>query len=312
MPNEKQDTLSTVNFHCSVCKYRFKAEPVVEDAPEQGWHPWRYTAKCPECDDVAEQAAWELNLLKAHSLATGPKTPEGKAASAKNLEGHPTPEEAKRTRFNAITHANTAKTARYCPAKPGKYVECEGCEYLEDEACKPHGACLKRIELFMKYQLAFENRDPSLLTEIHSENQAAIQVILSRMLLHIMHDGAELIAPKINHHPDLGSTPLKYMGDDGKEHFINEITAHPLLKPMMELLSKNNLSLADLVMTPKVQDDTDLLKGFLDNSTENKETTSEFQQQMLEKTSALQRLIESPIKNEDGTTTIDGEVERLD
>lgn len=33
-------------------------------------------------------------MLKAHQQATGPKTAQGKAATAQNLAGHPTPEEA--------------------------------------------------------------------------------------------------------------------------------------------------------------------------------------------------------------------------
>jgi len=40
--------------------------------------------------------------MKGWANATGPKTPEGKAAVRKNLAGHPTPEETRRTRFNAL------------------------------------------------------------------------------------------------------------------------------------------------------------------------------------------------------------------
>lgn len=119
MKRNFQQPLDQITFHCDACYRSFKAAPRrVEDEPETEHHPFRYFAVCPRCDAECEQARFERGLIKAWASATGPRTPEGKAASAKNLEGHPTPEEALRTRFNAMKHGMAAKVATYFPAKP--------------------------------------------------------------------------------------------------------------------------------------------------------------------------------------------------
>ncbi|MCW5627162.1 MAG: hypothetical protein KIT73_20765, partial [Burkholderiales bacterium] len=123
--------LSEVTFSCRQCYggRTFKASPDrVEDAPEDPVHPWRYFAACPQCGAEVEQAQYERALLKAWLNATGPRTAEGKAATAANLEGHPTAEEALRTRFNAMKHGMSARVATYFPAKPDGYAHCSGCE----------------------------------------------------------------------------------------------------------------------------------------------------------------------------------------
>ncbi|MFN3303133.1 MAG: hypothetical protein ACK44A_05365, partial [Roseateles sp.] len=109
-PRDWRDELDRVNFRCGVCRSGFSARPdLVEPAPEEEHHPWRYFAACPTCGAANQpQAAWERSLLKAHQMATGPRTPEGLAASAANLAGHPTAEEALRTRFNAMKHGLNA------------------------------------------------------------------------------------------------------------------------------------------------------------------------------------------------------------
>lgn len=109
--------LPEVTFHCRPSNYTFKAEPArIQDDPDQEHHPFQYFAQCSYCSDEAPQAQHERSLLKAWANATGPRTAEGKAATARNLEGHPTPEEALRTRFNAMKHGLCAQEATYFPA----------------------------------------------------------------------------------------------------------------------------------------------------------------------------------------------------
>lgn len=286
------DPLNSVAFICSVCRHTFEAEPDrVESAPEQDWHPHAYYAECPVCHSEAEQAAWQKGLLKAWSKSTGPKTVEGKAASAANLDGHPTPDEARLTRFNGMKHGLFARTAMVFPAKPGKYPHCEGCEHLETRACVAQRACLKRAELLLKHQVAFESGDPSMLMEYRADTQARVQALIDDMLLIIAMDGG----PRLK-------SPEWYYDKDGKFHLaaytdsttgelvqLHKLEAHPLLKPLIDYLAKNAMTLADLEMTPKSHDETAAMQGYLDGKTADEESALEYQERQ---TQALEKLSE--------------------
>ena len=208
-----------VHFHCARsvggCGHRFAAEPGgVVDAAALEHHPFEYTAECPACGREAPQAAWERALAKAWTKATGPTTADGKAASARNLAGHPSAEESYRTRFNAMKHGLFARTATYFPAKPGRYPQCDGCDLFD--ACHEQIACLKRTELFLKTHIAFESRDPSMLMEVHAGNQAAIQSLINDMIIAIAADGGpRLRSPEWYYDKDGGFHLARYRNSQG-------------------------------------------------------------------------------------------------
>lgn len=255
----------TVTFYCRQCKKKFQDRPdVIEEAPDEQ-HPWIYLGKCPQCEELVEQAWWERNLLKAWANATGPRTPEGKAAAAANLEGHPTPEEALLTRFNGIKHGLYAQTATYFPARPGKYPECDTCE-LRENVCEGERACLKKTELFMKFHIAFDSRDPGLLMQIQAGNQAAIQGLLNQCIMAIaMSGGPEIHEPQWYYDKDGKFHLAKYKDGDGDEVQLYEKKAHPLLKFVIDLINKNNVTMSDLEMTPKAKEEQEALKGFIES-----------------------------------------------
>lgn len=289
------DALNTVHFHCKACGHRFESVPVVHAHADTPWHPYRYTAPCPECNaPEAGQAAWERGLLKAWATATGPKTAEGKAAVRANLVGHPTPEEALRTRFNALQHGLYARTATFFPARPGKYPHCEGCEYREGVCGVSSPACLKRAELFLKHHIAFETRDPGLLMELRSDTQAGVQALINDMILIIAQDGGpRLMHPEWYTDKDTGEVNLvEWTGDDGKRHRLMKYEAHPLLKHLMDYISKNTMTLADMGMTPKVQAEEEAQMGHLEQDRKDRESMGAFQSRQAEQTERLLGLIE--------------------
>ncbi len=282
---------SSIHFHCRACPLQFESAPGrIEDAPELDHHPWRYFAECPDCGTEADQAAWERSLFKAWTKATGPKTAAGKAKTALNLVGHPTPEEAVRTRFNAMRHGLIARTATYFPAKPGGYPHCETCEYLHG-VCRTQVACLKRTELFLVHHIAFETRDPGLLTQLQAELQAAVRAIINDLILAIVQDGVKLETPQWYYDKEGRFHLAQYTDEAGEKRLIKEVSAHPLLKTLSELIAKNGLSLSDQGMTPRVQEEQDLLEGQLTSQGEDRQSLLEVQSRQAEALESLRGMI---------------------
>ncbi|WP_025918271.1 hypothetical protein [Herminiimonas sp. CN] len=257
---DHRSQLKEVTFRCGR-HGAFKAEPARVDAdPEDAVHPWRYFAFCPDCDAECGQAHWERSLLKAWQKATGPTSDEGKAASAENLVGHPTKEESLRTRFNAMKHGASAKVATYFPAKPDGYALCATCD-VDRYYCSQQPCCVKQTQNFMLHHAAFEQRKPGMLTGMYADMQAAIFSILQQIIMTIIADGVKLTRPEF-HFDESGKLSLATYTDElGEKRTIMEVSAHPLLKAMSELLTKNNMSLADMGMTNKVIEAEDMLPG---------------------------------------------------
>lgn len=282
----------SINFHCGACGARFQARPArVDDAPELAHHPYAYFAECPDCGEESPQAAWERALFKAWALATGPRTPEGKAISAANLDGHPTPEEAIRTRFNALKHGLSARVATYFPARPGKYPHCEGCEYLET-TCAEHVACLKRMELFMRHHVAFDSGDPVLLNELRGDTQAGLQALINDMIFTIAADGGPRIKELQWYHHEGKSYLAKWTDKSGAVHNIYELKAHVLLRPLIDFISKNNMALGDLSMTPQGRDEQDMIEGHLAGQQQGRENLLDHTRRQTSALEGMREMIE--------------------
>jgi hypothetical protein len=247
--------LDAVTFRCTVCRHTWQARPdLVEPDEEAGHHPFRYFGNCPGCEARHQpQAPWERALLKAHQAATGPKTPEGRAATAANLAGHPSPDEALRTRFNAMKHGLSARTATYFPAKPDGYSFCKQCD-VSRLWCYEQPACVKQTELFMLTHAAFEQRDPRVLGKVHSDLHAALVASLQMCLQAVLGDGVVIKTPKVVASDGVAIT-LTYLDSNGERQTVYEYAANPAFKPIADLVSRLGLSLTDLGMTVQAADD---------------------------------------------------------
>lgn len=285
--------LDEVTFRCAVCRNVFSCAPQsVEDAPDREHHPWSYFSKCPSCGTKAEQAHWERSLLKAWVNSTGPKTESGIAATAKNLEGHPTPEEARRTRFNGMKHGLNARTATYFPAKPDGYAFCASCD-VNRVWCFDQPACTKQTQLFMRHHAAFESRDPKHLNGIYADLQGAIMAVLQQILQTIIADGVKITCPQWYTDKDTGKVVIaEYINEYGERKILTDIEAHPLFKPLGELLSRNSLSLQDMGMTAKVIEEEQQEMGRLNVQEGAQQALSDFSKQQAESLSALREMME--------------------
>lgn len=290
--SDRKDPLDDVNFHCRGCGARFQAAPGrLVDSPEIPHHPYQYFAQCSKCGAEAGQAAWELALLKAWTKATGPRTPEGIAATSKNIEGHPTPEEALRTRFNAMKHGLTARTATYWPAKPDGYARCQTCE-VDRAWCKAQPACVKQHELMLLHHAAFEQRNPRVLSSLYADMQAVVFSLVGEIVRTITADGVKIESPEYYTSPDGRLVVASYIDESGQRRIIKNIEAHPLFKPLAELLSRNNLSLADMGMTAKVIDDEQEAMGRLKSEDDSRAELENYGRQTADSVNALRDMLQ--------------------
>ncbi|MES1977285.1 MAG: hypothetical protein V4451_04570 [Pseudomonadota bacterium] len=294
MAKDWSGQLKEVNFKCGKCRHSFSAIPdLIEDHPEAEHHPFRYLAHCPNCDaEHQPQASWEKALLKAHQTSTGPVTAAGKAASSANLAGHPTTEESRRTRFNAMKHGMAAETATYFPAKPDGYAFCKGCDVGRDW-CREQPACVKQTEIFMMHHAAFDQRNPKVLTRYHANIHAALMSTLQMCLQAVLSEGVLIKQPRVE--MDRNGTPvtLTYTGEDGRKAYIYDFVSNPAFKPLVDLVSRMGLSMSDLGMSVRsAEGEEEKTMGVLKLDDTKKETLSAFNQRLIEASQAARALIE--------------------
>ncbi len=267
----------------------------MEDEPEQEHHPFLYFAPCPKCGGECEQVYWQKNAMKAHAKATGPRTEEGKAASAANLKGHPTRSESLRTRFNAMKHGLNARTATYFPAKPDGYAFCKSCD-VDRVYCKAQPACVKKTELFMLHHAAFEQQNPRVLGGIYADLQASIFAVLQQILQTIIADGVKITTPEFSYDKDGNCiiAQYQYQNESGetKSRIITNMEAHPLFRPLGEMLSRTGLSLSDMGMTAKVIEADEAEMGKLNNGSVQREELGDYQRRQVEALEGLRSVMD--------------------
>lgn len=285
---------SHITFRCAPCRHSWKCEPErVEDAPDEPYHPWRYYARCPQCHEEVPQAAWERALLRGWMKATGPKTDEGKKKAAANLAGHPNASARLRTRFNGMKHGLNAKVATFYPAKPNGYPHCRTCRWLNN-GCGDweHGACLTRMELFLQHRIAFQTRNPAMLSELQADLQANTQALINDMILAIVNSGVEIRQPQWYTDKEGGLHIAQYEDENGVVRTIDDLQANPLLKPLYELISRNTAVLSALGMTEKAKEEDAVLQGFLEQKEQKAEDLNGFAERQAQALEQLTTLIE--------------------
>ena len=272
------DRLDKVTFRCGVCRSTYTSRPdLVEDDPETPFHPYRYYANCPDCGAQHQpQAHWERALMKAHQEATGPTSAEGKAAAAANLAGHPTPEDMRVIRFNAMKHGMEARVATFFPAKPDKYSFCATCD-VDRFWCMDQPACVKQTELFMLHHAAVEQRNPKALGKIQADILAALTATLQMCLQAVLADGVVIRTPQVELSRDGVPVALTYMDARGEVHQIYDYHSNPAFKPITDMISRLGLSMSDLGLTYQADDEQDPAgQGFLQVGAGKREQLEDF------------------------------------
>jgi hypothetical protein len=297
--------LDKVEFRCGTCRVRFECAPGrVEDNPDAPWHPYAYFADCSRCGRECSEVYWDRNLRKAHAMATGPKTPEGKAKVAGNLPAERTKELTDRTRFNALKHGAYARTAKFWPARPGKYPHCQSCEHFNqgcDELPAPDHTnppgCLKRTELMMSHLIAYESGDPKQLMASQAELQASLRALIDDMILAIVQDG--VVQRKYDYSIDKDGNVdfISTLNAEGQLEKSITLVAHPLLKTLIEFMHRNGMTLTDSAMTAKTHDDQALMQGYLDSAADDRESEASYREQQRRTLDDLRTMIDNANKN---------------
>lgn len=261
IPNELTERKTATTFYCHACKQAFDAAAArTEDRPDSP-HPFEYFAPCPDCAAECTEAHWLQNLYAAWQNITGTKSP---AASAKNL---PPPGDP-RAKFNALKSGLFAQKAKYFPGVPGRYPECGDCAHAAD--CETSGICLEISKIKMMVQRAVDSGDPTHLANINSGIQADLYVMIQRMLREIIADGVTQKTPVFTSHEN----SHRFVKDDNGDQIV-ELSVHPAVRALSDLLQKNGLSLNEMQLTTKTAGDQDRAMGHLKNDDTRTQTVAD-------------------------------------
>jgi len=314
---DKQKTLS---FYCRVgkinplaCGHKFQTDTYEStDFPDRDWHPWKYSADCPECGMPAEHAQWELMQWKAiHDNGRVGAVSEDSRIRISEANRARAPETYAVSRFNGISHGMHARVAKYYPARPGHYDQCEGCEYFMNGCGDPLVHCAKRTELFVQHALAQEEGDGTLLGPLMAETQAGISAIIADMIRSIAKKGVFIETPDFFIDKESGDVRLaQYKDEFGRTHQITRGEAHPLIQPLISLIKSNNITLGDMGLTPKVRDEEKRFNGYLDDKEQDRESVLAASRSMSKQVADLRNILGDGPKIADGSV-IDADFEEV-
>ena len=234
-------------FHCKSCRFVWKTEDYLTKGDD-------IVAVCPICeksDHVIETTYRVANLALAWDNATGPITPEGKA----------------RVSLNGWKNGrNASQYHLLAPAKPGKYSICNDCQYFE-ECKKDYKYCPVDLETLARFVQAYKEQNVNDLREIAGLFQGKMAKILTEMFHHVIVKGAmlEVKEPCINKDGEL------LRDDEGKAIIKTNYIKNALIKDLPIFMQSLGFDAVNQDMTPKTRQETEALKGYLDD----KETDQE-------------------------------------
>lgn len=242
-------------FICGSCGAIFSA---ARDDSRVDEETAKLFTQCPACTKEAEEAWWMANLRKGHGKQTGPTSEAGKERSSRN----------------SVKHGGYSDSFLY-PRKPGEYPECENCN--EKEECESDTSlyCHRKIEIHNKFMLAIKSGDPEAIKSIAASNFAQAQQVINSLFLDIFRLGSVLESPAWAKVRDSeGAETIEAIEIDDKQVF--EYNANPAIGKVTDLLKGMGFTLPEFSITPKGQQDVEILKGHLDERAASRQTEAEY------------------------------------
>jgi len=157
--------------------------------------------------------------------STGPKTPEGKAASSRNAWKH-----------GLYASSRLLQFAKPCRSTCPKFSDCE---IVGNGVTSPGGDCLDKehlLEAVIAIDKAVREQDTDSLNELVAFELAEILQVIRRLRADILEDGTIIKSEKLNKEGEV----IGY-----------EYKLHPGLLALPKLLSDFGLTLPDFRLTPK-------------------------------------------------------------
>jgi len=105
------------------------------------------------------------------------------------------------------------------------------------------------------HQAAFEQRDPKKLSGIYANLHAGVFALIQNMVQTIVADGV-VIESIVWSKDERGDVKVaEYTDEKGTQRILkNSVEEHPLLRPLGQLLTRTGLTLGDMGMTTRVQE----------------------------------------------------------
>ena len=238
-------------FHCRACRYVWQTESYLTSGDN-------FIATCPICeksDKVIETTYRVANLAIGWDCATGPTTPEGK----------------KRTALNAWQHGrNASKFHLMAPAKPGKYSICADCQYT-DECKKEFKYCPLDLETLARFVQAYKEGAVNDLRELAGLAQAQLHKVFQEMIHHVLTHGvqSQVKIPICNKEGEI------LIDENGKPMFNIKWEKNNLVKDLPAFVQSMGFSAIDQDMTPRTRQESETLKGYIDDKKADQDTMFE-------------------------------------
>lgn len=115
----------------------------------------------------------------------------------------------------------------------------------------------------MLHHAAFEQKNPKHLMGIYADFHAALMLTIQQILQTIIADGVTINQPKTYYDREGNCLVVQYIDEQGRPQTVRDIQAHPLFRPLGELISRTGISLADLGMTGRSFEEEAPLPGRL-------------------------------------------------
>ena len=240
-------------FHCQrqLCRYVWQSTDYLTQGDT-------IIATCPICESnkkVKETSHRVANLALGWDKATGPVTEAGKS----------------RVSLNAWQHGrNASKFHAMAPAKPGKYAICADCPVMDQ--CKAgYKYCPVDLETLARFVQAYKEGAVNDLRELAGLAQAQVHKIFNEMVHHILTKGVaiEKKIPIFNKDGDI------LTDDSGKPMFNIQFEKNNLVKDLPAFVTTMGFSAIDQDMTPRTRQESETLKGYLDEKDTDQQSVFE-------------------------------------
>lgn len=256
-------------FHCQSCRHVWKTSDYLSRGDEA-------VSTCPICDkaeSVIETSYRVLNLYQGWDKATGPKTEEGKARVA--LNGWKTGRYASQFRMMA-------------PAKPGKYPICVDCQYKKECKEKPFTYCPHDLETMARFVQAYKEGKVNDLRELAGLVQGQVHKVFTNIIHHILENGVMFKNKK----PAFDKDGNLLRDDDGKIIYTETFEKNNLIKDIPAFVQSMGFSAELQDMTPKTRQESDAIKGYLDDTKTKQEDIVQVKRAAMEEMTRMREAVE--------------------